>query len=164
MKEEPLDEQKPILSENSVLNLIAIGAFLWFFLKSINHLIFDCFKSIAIISGMSAGALFWIGKISSIAIMGIIAVILTRRIWHKYFHNKLNSKSLLIKLGFGVFTAQSIQFIYGFYITEYLYDHFQKSMRAYYDAINNIDQFGLIDVSFSIAGTILLLLVFIKWK
>jgi glucan phosphoethanolaminetransferase (alkaline phosphatase superfamily) len=164
MKQEPLDEQEPISTKNTVLNLLAIGGFLWLLLKSVKPLVYVCVKSIGIISGISPSVVFWTSQILSVAIMVVFAIILTRRIWQKYLQNRLNSKSQLIKLGTGIFAVQMLQFIYGLYIPGYLINHYQKSMSSYSDALNDIDHFGLVDISFGIAGTILLLLVFIKWK
>jgi hypothetical protein len=156
---------KEIINDKSnVFNLIAIGAFLWYFLKSLSYLFFISYKSIGIISGMEPVVLFWTSQVLYIAVMCIVLRICITTIWNQIELNLINIKKLLIKIVIAIALVQIFQTLHGFFVPEYLFRNFENSLTSYHNIVNSIDRFNLIDSSFDIVGSLILLLLFIKWK
>jgi hypothetical protein len=76
----------------------------------------------------------------------------------------IRTKKLLIKIGIAIFLVAVLQFLLGFYITDYLISNFKNAWIKYKNTIAIIDRFNLIDISFNSVGSLILLLLFIKWK
>ncbi|UKN02018.1 hypothetical protein K6119_00620 [Paracrocinitomix mangrovi] len=162
--EDTIDQVRENETQKSLVNLIAVGGFLWFFLSSLVYLISLIIKAAGVISNLSPNGIFWIENILSIVIIGIVAFQLTRRYWQKAQENSLNTKILLIKLGVAILITHVLQYLHVYYIMGYIYDNFFDNLNAYKQFVNESYGYSILDVAFGLMGTIILLLLLIKWK
>jgi hypothetical protein len=159
-----MSETEITKDKSNVFNLIAIGAFSWYLLKSLSALFFHSFESIGIISGIDPVLLFWTNQILCIALISVLLRIWITKIWKQIDLDLIQTKKLLIKIGIAIFLVAVLQFLLGFYITDYLISNFKNAWIKYKNTIAIIDRFNLIDISFNSVGSLILLLLFIKWK
>lgn len=156
---------KEISKENlNIFNLIAVGAFLYYFLRCLAHLFVIVYKFIGIVSGMEPVVLFWTNKILYIVVMCLALRLWITKMWKQIDLNSINTKQILLKIGIAIVIANVLQFLYGYYVPDFLFENFEKALMSYHEVEKVIDIFGLIDISFSIIGTSILLVLFIKWK
>lgn len=159
-----MDEQKVSKSNSNLVNLIAVGAFLWYFLKSLAYLVFISYKSVGIVINLNPNLLFWTNQILYILVMCIVLRIWLKKMWRNVLADTFQVKPLLLRLGLLIMLIQALQFLHGFYVSEYVFTNFGTSLTLYSEAVRLIDPFNLINTSFDILGTTLLLVLFIKWK
>lgn len=156
---------KAIKKENfNVFNLIAVGAFLYYFLRCLAHLFVIGYKSIGIISGMEPVVLVWTSKILYIVVMCLVSRLWITKMWKQIDLNSINTKQILLKIGIAIVIVNVLQFLYGYYVPDFLFENFEKASMSYHEVEKVIDKYGLIDISFDIIGTSILLVLFIKWK
>lgn len=152
------------VDNSRLLNLLAAGAFLWYFTASFSYLIFILYDSFGMIAGIEPRVLFWSGQLIELAVMLGVARFWAGKIWKQTTTNTLNTKRLLITMGLALIVIQLLQVLHGYYALDFLFNNFESSVLAYRDAKNSIDEFGMIRTLFDAVGVLLLLVVLVKWK
>jgi hypothetical protein len=147
-----------------LLNLLAVGAFLWYLMKAISSMTFTSFKSFGIIAGIEPNFLCWTNQTLTILIICVSLFVILKKVWKKVIDETISTKKFLISLGIAILLVQILQFFLGFYVSDILITHYEVAVLSYQDVVNEIDRSRLIYLSFSLGETILLLLIFIKWK
>ena len=150
-------------TEKSLLNMVALGGFLWFFVKGFAFLFSDIIETIGIVLALEPYLLFWLNESLTIVLLCITARFLIKKIWHQAINGILQSKPVLIRLGIGIFVVQCLQFIHAYFITDFVFDNYEGSYILYKDAVYNSSYF-LISSIYSLISSLLLLLCFIKWR
>ena len=144
-------------SQRSILNLLAIGGFLWYFIISAAALCYHLSKTIGIISGANPYVFFWLNELIYLAVIFLIARLTIRRIWHDTLHGDLNSKRILYGLGVGIAIVYILTLLHNFFIIDYLFNNQLYAWRECSAAGFNIDPYGLIGILVNLIGSILLL-------
>ncbi len=151
-------------SEKSILNLLAIGGFLWYFTITTAHLSYLASRVIGIVTGANPHLFFWLNEVVYLAVIFLIARFATKTTWSQVLDGTLNSKSILTKLGIGIAIVFILQFLYGFYITDYLFSNHNDALTQLREVGSAIDPHGLTGFTVDFLGTILLLVIIVKRK
>ena len=161
--EEPIDFfEKP--GKMNLPNLIAIGAFLWFFFASVAGLLTYLIRYLGCIINVDMQLIFWFQNILPILIVIIIAWNITRKMWIAVTDKRLDTTKALRRLIFGIIGLQIAQFLTTFFLTEYAYEATILNGVSYFDTRLAIDPSGLIASAFDITHTVLLLFIFVQRK
>jgi hypothetical protein len=150
--------------KKELLNLIALGAFLWYFIKGVSAFVFMSVNSIGIITEINPSLLFWGNQFFTIITAGLVLYIILKKVRIQIINRTFSIKRTLIFLIIAIVITHLIQFFQGFYISDILFDKFENSAIAYSHIVKYIDRFGLVSLGFNVIESITLLTIFIKWK
>ena len=161
-KNETLDDIKHPESQQSLLNLLAVGAFLWFFLRSVYYLTGLSVTAIGIMSDFPVQVTFWLENGLSMILMISLGYVLSRNIWKKCENNSFKVKKAIVKLGVGILIVQGLQVLHGYYVSDYLMSEYTVQYMHYFDTLMGTTLQSL-NTSLSWISLFILLLVFVKW-
>lgn len=147
-----------------ILNLLAVGAFIWYFVKMLASLIGFWVKDMGIIMERSPTKNYWLQEFLYVGISIGLGVWFVRRVWRLATQDRLNTKKTLIFLGIGILLTQLFQFLHGFYISEWIHDTFRDQSMRYYEELATFEDRRMVNTLIYLVATIVLGILFIKWK
>jgi branched-subunit amino acid ABC-type transport system permease component len=161
--EEPIDFfEEP--GKMNLPNLIAIGAFLWYFFISLDVLIFDLTRYLSTLVELDMTLVFWLQYIISFFGVLILAWNMTRKLWLQIADKRLDTKKTIRHLIVGIILVHIAQFLSSFYVSPLAFEQSYLNNTSYFDTVDAIDPYRFISIYTDMAFTICLLFIFVQRK
>lgn len=147
----------------NLVNLLAIGAFLYYLTMSLAFLIMKLVMAIGIMMEAEPIVLFVIEKIVYLSTIILMLRIYLKEIWVKIDESTIRTSSELKKLVIFIVIVEASQLLMGFFLMDFLLQYFKDAVQVYYSSLDS-SLLSLVERILDLLTPILVLSLFLRWK